>query len=184
HDHPFNQYSRAQFWQTAAFFAGLTPQRVDGQRFTPAGFDPKKAEIKIPNTERVVKARFLDDTAPKFAEDSDSRVVLADWITAPQNPYFGRAAVNYVWAHFFGLGIIDPVDEPSEQNPPSHPELLEEMSRQFVLNKCDMKYLIRAITASQTYQLSSQVSHPTQLDPRVFAVMQLKGMSPEQLLES
>src|SRR5262245_18953810 len=184
HDHPFNHYSRAQFGQTAAVFARLTPQRIDGQRFTPAGFDPKRAEIKIPNTEKVVKARFLDGTLPKFAEDSDSRVVLADWITAPDNPYFGRAAVNYVWAHFFGLGIIDPVDEPSEQNPPSHPELLDEMARQFVLNKCDLKYLIKAITASQAYQLSSAVSHPTQADPRAFAVMQLKGLSPEQLLES
>jgi hypothetical protein len=184
HNHPFNQYTREQFWQTAAFFSGLSPQRVDGGRFTPAGFDPKRAEIKIPNTEKLVKAKFLDGKQPKIGEETDVRTLLADWITAAENPYFGRAAVNYIWAHFFGVGIIDPVDEPSDMNPPSHPELLDEMARQFVLNKFDLKYLIKAITASQAYQLSSAVSHPTQLDARKFAAMQLKGLSPEQLLDS
>jgi hypothetical protein len=184
HDHPFNQYSREQFWQTAAFFGGLRPNMRDGMRFQQAGFDRTKTEIKIPNTERVIKAKFLDGKEPKFAENGDPRATLADWLIAPENPYFARAAVNYLWAHFFGLGIIDPVDEPSEDNPPSHPDLLKELSRQFVLNNYDLKYLIKAITASQAYQLTSAQTHPTQQDPRLFAAMQTKGMSPEQLLES
>ncbi len=184
HDHPFNHYSREQFWQTAAFFAGLTPNRMDGMRFVQAGFDPAVSKIKIPNTERVIKAKFLDGKEPKFEEGVDARTVLADWITAPENPYFARAAVNYTWAHFFGLGIIDPIDEPSEENPPSHPELLQELSRQFVLNKYDVKYLIKAIAASQAYQLTSSQSHAAQANPRHFAAMQLKGLTPEQLIES
>ncbi len=184
HDHPFNQYSREQFWQTAAFFGGLTPNRQDGQRFQQAAYDPSVKQIKIPNTERFAKATFLDGKQPVFKEGEDARVVLADWITAPDNPYFSRAAVNYLWAHFFGLGIIDPVDEPSEENPPSHPELLQELATQFALNKYDLQYLIKALTASQAYQLTSAQSHPSQANPRLFAAMQLKGLSSEQLLDS
>lgn len=184
HDHPFNQYSREQFWQTAAFFGGMTPQRMDGQRFVQQSFDPKTAQIKIMGTERVVKAAFLDGKKPKLDGLEDVRTALADWITADENPYFAKATVNYVWAHFFGLGIIDPVDEPGEANPPSHPELLDELARQFVLNKYDLKYLIRAITSSQAYQLTSAQTDPTQANPRVFGAMQLKGLTPEQLIES
>jgi len=121
HDHPFNRYSREQFWQTAAFFSGLTPNRMDGMQFVQAKYELGKTSIKIPNTERLIKAKFLDGKQPKFEEGGDPRAALADWLIAGDNPYFGRAAVNYLWAHFFGLGIIDPVDEPSETNPPSHP---------------------------------------------------------------
>jgi len=183
HDHPFNHYSREQFWQLAAFFSGLAPQGARQPRGV-AGFDPTRKEIKIMGTERVVEAKFPDGKKPVFKEGADVRLILADWITAPDNPYFAKAAVNYVWAQFFGLGIIDPVDEPSDENPPSHPELLDELARQFVLNKYDLKYLIKAITASQAYQLSSAHTHPTQIDPKHFAVMQLKGLAPEQLINS
>jgi len=184
HDHPFNQYSREQFWEYAAFFAGIQPFRQQGQRFVPAQNNLGVREIKIGGTERVVKARFLDGKDPKFAENTDSRVALADWMTTADNPYFARAAVNHLWAHFFGLGIIDPVDEPSDENPPSHPELLDEVARQFALNKFDLKYLIKAITISKTYQLTSRQTHPTQNDPRLFACMSLKGLTPEQLYDS
>jgi hypothetical protein len=185
HDHPFNRYSRSQFWELAAFFSGLTPQGArPRQPGAFQGFDPTRKQIKIVGTERVVEAKFLDGKAPKFEEGADVRTVLADWIVAPENPYFSKAAVNYVWAQFFGVGITDPVDEPSDDNPPSHPELLDELARQFALNKYDLKYLIKAITASRAYQLSSVLTHPTQQDARLFAVVQLKGMAPEQLLRS
>ncbi len=106
HDHPFNQYSREQFWEYAAFFAGIQPFRQQGQRFVPAQNKPNVREIKIGGTERVVKAKFLDGKEPKFADDTDSRVALADWMTTADNPYFARAAVNHLWAHLFGLGIL------------------------------------------------------------------------------
>src|SRR5262245_23725812 len=184
HDHPFNQYSREQFWEYAAFFAGIQPFRQQGQRFVPAQNKPGVYEIKIGNTERVAKAKFLDGKQPKFTDGVDGRVTLAEWMTSPNNPYFARAAVNHIWAHFFGLGIIDPIDEPSDENPPSHPELLDEIAHQFALNKFDLKYLVKAITLSKTYQLTSRQTHPTQNDPRMFARMSLKGQTPEQLYDS
>lgn len=184
HDHPFNAYTRQQFWEYAAFFAGIQPNRQMGNRFIQAMDDPSIHEISIPGTEKKVQARYLDGKEPKWDKETDARKLLADWMTTPQNPYFAKATVNRMWAYFFGVGIIDPVDEPSADNPPSHPELLAELSTQFALNKFDLKYLIKAITLSRTYQLTSIISDASQEDVRLFARMNVKGLSPEQLFDS
>ena len=128
----------------------------------PVELVPTAGEIAIPGTDKIVEARFLDGKAPPIREDDvDSRVTLADWFVSAENPYFAQTAANRLWAHFFGLGIIDPVDdEPTDENPSSHPELLAELTQQFVAHKFDVKYLIRAITLSKTYQRTSAVSHP------------------------
>jgi hypothetical protein len=73
-------------------------------------------------------------------------------VVSPTNPYFARAGVNRLWAYFLGTGLTDPVDEQSDHNPPSHPELLDELARQFADHHFDVKHLIRAIIASQPYQ--------------------------------
>src|SRR5262249_4872570 len=109
---------------------------------------------------------------------------LADWIASGDNPYFAKAAVNRVWAHFFGVGITEPVDEPSDDNPPSHPELLGELTKEFVAHKFDLKFLIRAIVNSRTYQLSSTQTDPSQQDARNFGRMALKGLTAEQFFDS
>lgn len=176
HDHPFARWSRKQFWEFAAFFSGLKER---------GGDDIQGREIKIPGTERTVLARFLDGTEPKWPAGFATREVLADWMLRPENPYFARAAVNRIWAHFFGIGLVEPVDDMNDQNPPSHPELLDELSRQFVAHDYDIKYLIRAITFSKTYQLSSVVSDPSHKeDERHFARMAFKGLTGEQLYDS
>jgi hypothetical protein len=89
-----------------------------------------------------------------------------------------------MWAHFFGFGIQDPLDEPGDNNPPSHPELLEELGKAFAAAKFDNRVLIRGILRSQAYQLSSKLTHPTQANPRQFAKMNLKGFTPSQLFDS
>jgi hypothetical protein len=184
HDHPFASWTRKQFWEYAAFFAGIQPP-ARGPRQPAEAPNPNKRTIKIGGTEKVVEARFLAGQAPKFQAGVDSRVTLAEWITAPDNPYFARTAVNRLWAHFFGVGLIDPVDdEPSEENPCSHPELLDELARQFVAHNFDVKYVIRAIAASKAYQRASAVTEPAQNEARLFARMALKGMTPEQLFDS
>jgi hypothetical protein len=105
-------------------------------------------------------------------------------MTKSDNPYFPRAAANRLWAHFFGIGLVDPVDDLSDQNPPSHPELLDELGRQFLANGFDQKYLIRAIMNSETYQRTSAGSDAAQADPRLFARKTVKGMTPEQIFDS
>jgi hypothetical protein len=174
HNHPFAKWSRSQFWEYAAFFSG-TPT---GQHMG------KPAALAIPGTEKKVDARFLDGTEPEWKKDVDRRAQLADWLTSPRNPWFARATANRVWEYFFGLGLVEPVDDFTEDNEPSHPELLDELARQLASHDFDLTFLVRAIVMSKTYQLTSAVSHPSQDDARSFARMAVRGMSAEQLFDS
>ena len=189
HDHPFDAWEREQFWSFAAFYAPANsrPRSQSGV----AGFlnnlfggtkTPPKG-LRIPDTKTYVTPAFLDNG--EQAGSGDARQTLAVWMVSPQNPYFARTLVNRMWAHLFGIGLVDPVDDFGSSNQPSHPQLLDELARDFAANDFDLKYLIRAITASRTYQLSSSVGHPSQTDnPRLFARMAVKGLSSEQLFDS
>ena len=115
---------------------------------------------------------------------ASGREMLADWVTAPENPYFARAAVNRVWARFFGTGIVDPVDDLRADNPPSHPELLDLLAEQFRSHGYDLKFLIRAITATKAYGLTSAVGRSETAPPNLFAAMPVRTLSPGQLFET
>jgi hypothetical protein len=184
HDHPFADWTRKQFWEYTAFFAGIKPQSFNGRVFTPASDDPKVREITIPSTGKKVSARFLDGKIPDWKEETSSRAALAEWMTARNNPFFARAAANRLWEHFFGIGLVDPVDDARDDNPPSHPDLLDDLARQFVAHKFDIKYLVRVITATQAYQRTSSVTHKSQTNTRAFGRMYLKGLTGEQLFDS
>ncbi len=105
-------------------------------------------------------------------------------MTAADNPYFARAAVNRLWAYFFGIGLVEQLDAPSEGENASHHLLLDELAQAFVASKYDLEFLIRALVASQTYQRTSVVSGVGQPDRKLFARMPLRGLSPEQLFDS
>jgi hypothetical protein len=113
-------------------------------------------------------------------------------MTAPDNPYFARAAVNRTWAQLFGIGLVDPVDDMGADNPPSHPELLDALARAFVAHGFDRKFLLRAIVMSRPYQLTSALTEPDAGpspgtgadDPRLFARMRVRGLTAEQLYDS
>ena len=177
-------WTREQFWEFAAFFQGFG----GGNRGVPVaqpGVTVSAPKIKIPDKNITVEARFLDGRTPAFDRNQTAVAVLAEWMTAPDNPYFARAAVNRMWYYFLGTGLTDPVDHmATEDNPPSHPELLDEMAAQFVANGFDLKWLIRSITGSKAYQLSSRKTDDSQDDERLFARMAVRGMSPEQLFDS
>ncbi len=183
HDHPFARWKREQFWGLAAFFAGL--QRPRGQGFYgPISEVLDRREMAIPGTERVVQANYLDGSEPRWKYKVGPRVTLADWMTSAENPYFPRAAANRMWAHFFGLGIVEPVDDFNDENKPSHPEMLDDLAHEFAVHDFDLKFLVRAITLSKAYQLTSAATHPSQEDVRQFSRMAVKGLTPEQLYDS
>jgi hypothetical protein len=184
HDHPFAKWTRKQFWEYTAFFAGIQPQNVNAGVFSPARDDPKVREIAIPGTPRKAQARFLDGTQPLWNDAVSPRATLAEWMTRPNNPFFAKAMANRMWEHFFGIGLVDPVDDFRDENPPSHPELLDDLARAFVASKFDLKFLIRAITASKAYQRTSTQTHKSQDELRLFARMPLKGLTPEQIFDS
>jgi hypothetical protein len=184
HNHPFADWKRDQFWGFAAFFAGL--QRQGNPEFPFPGREvPDRRELTIPGTERVVQAAFPDGTEPKWKFKQSARAALADWVTAPDNPYFARATANRLWALFFGTGLIDPVDDMvGSDRTASHPELLDELAQQFIAHKFDLKYLLRALALSETYQRTGARTHPSQDEPQLFARMALRGLTPEQLFDS
>lgn len=185
HDHPFARYTREQFWEFAAFFADLNPLPAE----SPNIVGPKEPQssinrLTIPKTDRLVVARFFDGSEPKWSREFTPRQELARWLTSPENDFFAKNLANRMWAHFFGFGIQDPIDEPGDNNQPTHPELLERLGKAFAAAKFDNRVLIRGITRSQAYQLSSKLTHPSQANPRQFAKMNLKGLTPHQLFDS
>ncbi len=179
HKHPFAQWKREQFWEYAAFFTDV-PLSVRLNQVEMS--DPRKG-IKITGTDKVVKARFLDGTEPKW-KDEKTRPTLVEWMTAANNPYFARAAVNRLWAYFFGVSLVEQLDGPLDEENANHAALLKELARAFASHQYDMKFLIRAIVTSQTYQRTSRVSHARQREPKLFARMPLRGLSAEQLFDS
>ncbi|MHB1422515.1 MAG: DUF1553 domain-containing protein [Gemmataceae bacterium] len=185
HNHPTAEWNREQFWGFAAFFAGIRSRRT--QDFLLPDKEIKdKRELVIPGTERVAQARFLDGSEPVWKSKSTSRGTLAEWMTAPANPYFSRAAVNRVWGYFFGAGLIDPVDEMvGGDRRSSHPELLDLLAHEFAAHRFDVKFLIRAITASRAYQLTSAAADQPESSARdLFARMPLRGLTGEQIFDS
>lgn len=171
HDHPFARWTREQFWRTAAFFA------------RPTG-TPARLEIALPNGKGRVSPKLLDDEKaewPGEITDATGREVLAKWVTAKGNPFFAKNAVNRVWAHLFGTGLVEPLDDLSGQNAASHPELLDDLAAAFADSGYDLKLLTAAVVRTKAYQLSSAGKRT---DPRRFAKAAVRGLSGEQLYDS
>lgn len=118
------------------------------------------------------------------AADRDPRELVIEWMRKPDNPYFARAIVNRVWAHYFGRGIIDPPDNLSAFNPATHPELLQELGDEFVKHKYDLRWLHRTIVSSRTYQQSSKPANGAEADRTHYAYFPLRRLPAEVLLDA
>jgi hypothetical protein len=180
HDHPFAKWTRDQFWNQAAFFAGV--ERSGDGMFAPIAERPAVRDIRAGDTSKRVEALFLDEESP--GADTSPRAALAGWVTARGNPYFARSAVNRVWGRMFGRGVVDPVDDFHDNNPPSHPELLDELATAFADAGYDLRYLVRAIGRTKAYRRTSARTDPGQDDPKLFAKMAVKALTGEQLYDS
>src|SRR5256885_14710190 len=102
-------------------------------------------------------------------------------MTEPKNPFFAKAVVNRYWAHFFGRGIVDPLDDMRVTNPPSNPELLDGLAQNLIENKHSLKSLIKTICKSRTYQLSAVPNETNKHDKQTYARYYPKRMSAEVL---
>jgi hypothetical protein len=183
HHHPFGKWKREQFWAQAAFFAGL--QRHGNNMFAPLSENGTVRKIQLPYGKKAMQpAVFLDASSPDWKAPASPRQMLADWITAPENPYFARATVNRVWGHFFGYGLVDPVDDFRDDNPPSAPQLLDDLAKAFVAADYDLRFLIRAICQTQAYRRTSALTHPSQDTVPLPARMTVKALSGEQFFDS
>lgn len=181
HDHPFDRWKQRDFWGLAAFFARV--RRPAGPRGAAQRLiDAETGEVNLPDSNQAATPAFPGNSTAISATDPNRRRLLALWMVSRDNPYFARAAVNRVWAQLFGRGLVEPIDDLAEHNPPSHPELLAELAAYFVASGYDLRALYRALANSRAYQLSSKVGtvHPP---PELFASMALKPMRAEQLFD-
>jgi hypothetical protein len=182
HDHPFDQWTQVQFWQQAAFFSGI--ERRGRGTFAPVLERTDLRTISVMTSEDVAAATFLDGQPPVESDGQSPRAALADWIVSSGNPYFSRAISNRIWGELMGLGVVDPVDDMHTSNPPSHPELLQDLADAFVTAGGDLDVLYRGICGSRAYQRTSRQTDPSQADPRAFARMGIKSLSGEQFATS
>jgi hypothetical protein len=126
----------------------------------------------------------LDGKPLPLDAPTDRRQYFADWLTAPNNPYFAKAAVNRVWRNFMGRGLVEPDDDLRETNPPSHPALLDALVAEFVANGHDMKHLKRLILNSATYQRSSASLPANVADDRFYSHYLIRRLPAEVILDA
>jgi hypothetical protein len=180
HHHPFDRWSQTDYFGMQAFFTQLTLKPSARGEVLQAIGDP---ETKHPRTGEVIAPHALGVPMPAKAPLGDRRLVLAEWLTSPQNPWFARNLANRTWAHFFGRGLIDPVDDIRDTNPASNPELLDALSKHVVDSRFDVKQLIRTITASRTYQLASKPNATNVKDTTGFSRAYFRRIDAEVLLD-
>jgi hypothetical protein len=181
HDHPYDTWKREEFWSFAAFFGGF---RSSSSPFAVEADSPNPGSIKIPDSAKMARATYLNGELAELPAGKSPRVTLAAWVVSPDNPYFARAAANRIWGYLFGRGIVDPVDDLSDLNTPSHPQLLNTLADILVEQDFDMKFMLKSIMASATYQLSSRRRKNFDAPPELFAIHEVKGMTSQQLYDS
>ncbi len=181
HHHPFDRWSQTDYFGMQAFFTQVSFQAAKGVESLVAG---NSAPTTHPRTGEPVFAHALSTNVPPAEPAGDRRKLLADWMTSPDNPWFARNLVNRVWAHFLGRGIVEPVDDVRLTNPPTNPELLDALARNFVESRFDFKQLIRTITASRVYQASATPNATNQNDDQNYARALLRPVEAEVLLDA
>ncbi|HTI50911.1 MAG TPA: DUF1549 and DUF1553 domain-containing protein, partial [Planctomycetaceae bacterium] len=181
HHHPFDRWSQSDYFGMQAFFTQVAFKPTAGGESLIAG--PAAATVH-PRTGEPVFAHALATVAPKADPAGDRRKLLADWMTAPDNPWFARNLVNRTWAHFLGRGLIEPVDDVRLTNPPTNPELLDALARNFVESKFDFQQLIRTITASRVYQASAAPNVTNERDDQNYSRALLRPLEAEVLFDA
>ena len=181
HHHPFDRWSQNDYYGMADFFAQLqTKTSPQGESLLTAG----NPETKHPRTGETVFAYALGTPMPKRAPSGDRRLVLAQWLTAPENPWFAHNFANRLWAHFMERGLVEPVDDFRDTNPPSNAELLDALAGHLVETGFDLKALMRTITSSSVYQLSASPNSTNKRDEQNYSRALLKPLDAEVLLDA
>lgn len=193
HNHPFDRWTQGDYYRWAGFFARVRYKIVENRRRDINDgheFDGEQVvwmagdgEVRDPRTEQAMEPCFLGEPTPQFPPDQDRLEELAGWMTSPENPFFARAQVNRIWFHLLGRGIVDPIDDFRATNPPAIPALLDELAREFVEHRFDLRHVVRLIMNSNTYQLSA-VANDTNQDDLNFSHAFPRRLSAEELLDA
>jgi hypothetical protein len=191
HKHPHDRWSQQDFFSFTTAFAfldrGLAPEmRAEKLNFINGTFVTTEPQETFPDpkTGEVLPPRPLDGPEIKVTAGVDPRHEVWKWMVAPENPYFARAMVNRVWAHYMGRGLIEPVDALSEANPPTHPEVLAELERDFRGSKFDLRRLHRRILNLVAYSRAWQTNATNSGDESNYSHRVLKRMQAELVLDA
>ncbi len=183
HNHPMEKWTNDQYYQFANLFARVRAKAgpADGEHviFAAASGDlvqPLRGKPQVP--------RPLDGQSLPMDDPQDRREAVADWLTSPANPYFSRAIVNRVWANFFGVGLVEAVDDLRATNPSSDEKLLSAAAKFLAYQKFDLKALMRALLQSETYQRSSKPLPENAADTRFYSRYYPKRLMAEVLLDA
>jgi hypothetical protein len=182
HNHPFDRWTMDDYYSFAAFFSQIGRKRGEDPRELII-YNSGGGDVRHLVGNKVMAPKFLGGEVPDV-KGKDRRVVMADWLASPQNPYFATNLGNIVWAHFFGKGIIDQVDDVRVSNPPVNKELLDELGRRFTEYNYDFKKLVRDICTSRVYQHSTATNETNVKDSRNFSHAALRRVRAEVLLDA
>lgn len=183
HNHPFERWSQDNYYGIAAAFTRIG--RKKGVNPTDEVIYVKNTgEIKQPRTGQTMKVHLLLKGDVDVPAEQDRRKVFANWMTAANNPFFAKATVNRIWGHLLGRGIVEPVDDFRDSNPPSNEELLNELSKQFVKNNFSRKWAVKTIMKSRLYQLSSRKNKFNEDDEIYNSHANTRLLGAEQLLDA
>ncbi len=202
HDHPFERWTRAQHWKLAAYFARVMRKNADGSPLMPekGGNQPDDArvayeemigdmdggELKDPDSGVVVSPGlpYAFETAGAAKDEGGRRDQVVAWITARENPYFAMSFVNRMWSYFTGVGFIEPVDDIRATNPPTNPELLDRLTKEFVAHGFDTRWLVREICRSRVYQQSVETNDTNAGDTRNYSHATARRLPAEVLYDA
>ncbi len=180
HHHPFDRWSQTDYYGMQAFFTQVSLKNTPAGPLVVTGDSPP---TKHPRTGATIPAHALGAPSPAAPPPGDRRRALAAWLTSPDNPWFARNLANRTWAHFLGRGLAEPVDDVRATNPPTNPELLDALARHLSASHFDFRQLIRTITASRVYQLSSRPNATNERDEQNYSRALFKRSDAEVLLD-
>lgn len=182
HHHPSEKWGQDDYFALAGLFAGVTRKPLPGgvEAIVSRGGN----DLVIPRTTRKIPARALGAEPVELGPTADRRQVLADWMTAPANPYFAAAIANRLWAHYFGRGLIEPLDDLRATNPASNEPLLADLAKHLRDLRYDLKAFTRTLLLSNAYQLSSRPNSSNAADEQNFSHAAIKALPAEVLLDA
>ncbi|MBY0227804.1 MAG: DUF1553 domain-containing protein [Gemmataceae bacterium] len=190
HHHPYERWSQDDYWGLAAFFGRVGRKNIpvagaqQQQNGKLAVFSVSRGGVTNKKTGRPAEMKPLDGKPMEVGATDDPRHKLVDWMVAKDNPFFAKAVANRYWAHFFGRGIVDPLDDMRVTNPPSNPELLDGLAKELIDSKFSLKHLIKVIVKSRTYQLSSTPNDFNKHDKQNYARYYPRRMTAEVLFDA
>ena len=180
HNHPFDRWTMEDYYGFASFFSQIKRKR--GEDPTEQIVFDGNGEIQNPVTKKNAIPQYLGGEVAKV-ENQTRRAAVAKWLTEPDNPWFSKNVANIMWSHFFGIGIVDPVDDVRISNPATNPELLEALGKKFTEYNFDMRKLVRDICTSRTYQLSTRTNESNRTDETNFSHALIRRIRAEILLD-